>query len=69
MCTPADDNILLAGTTVGSINLYDLQDFGTNPYMQEDLDYENLLKTVNPNSTNDGESNFQEKLKVIKYRY
>jgi hypothetical protein len=24
MCTPADDNILIVGTIVGSINLYDL---------------------------------------------
>lgn len=32
MCTPADDNLLLAGTIVGSINLYDLKDFETSSY-------------------------------------
>jgi len=27
MCTPADDSVLIVGTSVGTINLYDLQDF------------------------------------------
>jgi hypothetical protein len=32
MCTPAEDNILIVGTIVGSINLYDLKDFETSTY-------------------------------------
>jgi len=32
MCTPADDNLLLVGTVVGSINLYDLKDFESTTY-------------------------------------
>lgn len=27
MCTPGDDQILIAGTSVGSLVLFDLQDF------------------------------------------
>jgi hypothetical protein len=27
MCTPADDGILIVGTVIGSINLYDLNEF------------------------------------------
>lgn len=43
MCTPADDSILLAGTIVGSINLYDLKDFDSSNYRLDDLDYNALL--------------------------
>ena len=50
MCTPGDDKLLLAGTVVGTINLYDLKDFESNTYRQDELDYNSLLKIVNPNS-------------------
>lgn len=46
MCTPADDNILIAGTIVGSINLYDLKDFDSYLFRNEDLDYSSLLKVL-----------------------
>lgn len=32
MCTPSDDNLLIVGTIVGSINLYDLKDLETSSY-------------------------------------
>lgn len=69
MCTPADDNLLLVGTVVGSINLYDLKDFESTTYRQDELDYNSLLKIVNPTSQDDGDTNYQEKLKAIKNRY
>jgi len=49
MCTPADDNILIVGTIVGSICLYDLKDFDSDLYSNE-LDYAALLKGLQPNS-------------------
>ena len=60
MCTPADDNLLMVGTSVGSILLFDLQDFESNSYSSiiDELDYEGLLKNVNPASADDGETNF-----------
>lgn len=48
MCTPADDNILIVGTVVGSINLYDLSDLETNSYRENELDYMSLMKIVHP---------------------
>lgn len=49
MCTPADDNILIVGTIVGSINLYDLSDLETNnTYRENELDYTSLMKVVHP---------------------
>lgn len=46
MCTPADDNILIIGTVVGTINLYDLKDFETDQYRLDELDYNSLLKAL-----------------------
>jgi hypothetical protein len=60
MCTPSDDNLLLVGTIVGSINLYDLKDFEMSSYRSDELDYIALLRTLNPNSDGsdlDGETN------------
>lgn len=47
MCTPADDNVLLVGTTVGSICLFDLNDFESGSFRQDELDYIALLKALN----------------------
>lgn len=70
MCTPADDNILIVGTTVGSIDLYDLKEYDTSPFRNDNLDYISLLKFLQPNCfEEEGETNVQEKLKVIKNRY
>jgi hypothetical protein len=77
MCTPADDNILIVGTALGAINLYDLSNFensGLGLYRENELDYNGLLKLVNPNKNEgedemDGETNHNEKLKALKNRY
>ena len=48
MCTPADDTILIVGTTVGSICLFDMSDFecATVPY--DFLNYRALLASKDP---------------------
>ena len=49
MCTPADDNILIVGTTLGTINLYDLSNFdNANAIREDDLDYHGLMKLIHP---------------------
>lgn len=43
VCTPADEQILLAGTSVGSLALYDLSAFETAGITGDFFDYEALL--------------------------
>jgi len=47
MCTPADDQILILGTEVGSICLYDLTDF-ESAIKRDFLDYKLLIAINNP---------------------
>jgi hypothetical protein len=59
MCTPSDDNILIVGTSLGAINLYDLSNFeysGLGLYRENELDYNGLLKLVNPNKNENGDN-------------
>jgi len=50
MCTPADDNILIVGTVLGSINLYDLSDFDNSNFRENELNYNALMKIIHPES-------------------
>ena len=43
MCTPADDTVLIAGTIVGSLNIFDLKNLGNSGYRLDELNYEALL--------------------------
>jgi len=43
LCTPANDQLLIAGTSVGSLVLYDLAAFETAGLKQDFFDYEALL--------------------------
>lgn len=43
MCTPADEQILIVGTDVGSLSLYDLTAFESAGLKQDFFDYEALL--------------------------
>lgn len=43
MCTPADDQILIAGTEVGSLALYDLSAFEVAGLKHDFFDFEALL--------------------------
>lgn len=47
MCTPADDQILIIGTAVGSICLYDLADF-ESAVKRDFLDYKLLIAVSQP---------------------
>lgn len=70
MCTPADDTILLAGTIVGSINLFDLKDYQTSSYRLDELDYAGLLKSVEPTADLDnGDTNLEKKLRDLKTKF
>ena len=70
MCTPADDQILIVGTAVGSLVLYDLQDFESNCVSQNIFDYESLLMQQNPADQEDTEMlNPQKMLKKLKTKY
>lgn len=43
MCTPADEQILIVGTDVGSLSLYDLTAFESAGLKSDFFDYEALL--------------------------
>jgi len=43
MCTPSDEQILLAGTDIGSLILYDLTAFESAGIKEDFFDYESLL--------------------------
>lgn len=43
MCTPADDQILIVGTDVGSLSLFDLTAFEASGLKNDFFDYEALL--------------------------
>ena len=47
MCTPADDQILILGTEVGSICLYDMSDF-ESAIKKDFLDYKLMIAINNP---------------------
>lgn len=39
MCTPADDTILITGTIVGSLNIFDLKNLNKSNYRLDELNY------------------------------
>lgn len=43
MCTPADDQLLIIGTNVGSLCLFDMADFESSQLKSDFLDYEFYL--------------------------
>ena len=45
LCTPANDQLLIAGTSVGSLVLYDLAAFETAGLKQDFFDYSHLEKS------------------------
>ena len=48
MCTPGDDGILICGTILGSLNLYDLNEFDSSMQRTDALDYDALLAAFHP---------------------
>jgi hypothetical protein len=43
MCTPGDDSLLIIGTVLGSINLFDLNEFDNSQQRADEMDYDALL--------------------------
>lgn len=43
MCTPGDDGILIVGTCLGSLYLYDLNEYESSSQRIDELDYDALL--------------------------
>jgi len=68
MCTPGDDRVLLCGTNIGSILLFDLQDVETSSSTmpREDMDYSALLSGE---ELQEGETNQEERLRLVKQKY
>lgn len=54
ICTPSDDQIIIIGTSVGSICLYDLTDFESS-VKRDFLDYRLLLASDNPQLVESGD--------------
>jgi hypothetical protein len=62
MCTPGDDGILIVGTILGSIYLYDLNEYESSSQRIEELDYEALVKAFYPDVTPENEDQFNERM-------
>lgn len=54
MCTPSDDQLIIIGTSVGSICLYDLTDFQSS-VKRDFLDYQLLIAAENPALVEEGD--------------
>ena len=48
MCTPASSDILIVSTVLGSLFLYDLKDFESNPNISLNFNYIALIEKLNP---------------------
>ncbi len=66
MCTPGDDNLLIIGTSLGSLNLYDLNEFDSSQLRSDELDYDALVKSFHPDLHEDA---YSERLQLYRTRY
>lgn len=66
MCTPGDDSLLIVGTVLGSIYLYDLNEFDQSQ-RSDGLDYHSLMADVAALGPESEE--YQDKLQQLKSRY
>lgn len=62
MCTPGDDGILIVGTILGSIYLYDLNEYESSSQRIEELDYEALVKAFYPEVTPENEDQYNDRM-------
>ena len=70
ICTPADDQILIAGTNVGSLVLYDLTAFESSAIGGDFFDYDLLLfKKMQEGMGEDDDVNHEKALKQYKAKY
>lgn len=69
MCTPADEQILIAGTDVGSLALFDLTAFESAGLKRDFFDYEALLQAQYDPAADQGDVNPAKFLKKLKGKY
>lgn len=70
MCTPGDDGIVILGTALGSLNLYDLNEFDSAQVRQEELDYDALVKAFHPDiAPETSEEAYNDRLQLLRTRY
>lgn len=71
MCTSGDEGILIVGTVLGSINLYDLNEFDSASSRLEELDYEALFNAFYPELAQRGTESeeYYEKMQQVRSRY
>ena len=70
MCTPGDDGILIVGTILGSLCLYDLNEFDQSQQWSDQLNYESLLLAFQPELAQQNDSDeFQDKLQQMRSRF
>lgn len=69
MCTPADDQMLIVGTDVGSLSLYDLTAFEAAGLKQDFFDYEALLMSQNNPENDQDDIDLTKSLKKIRAKY
>ena len=46
ICTPGDDTLLIVGTNVGSIALFDIKEYESSNYRLDEVDYSALTNKV-----------------------
>ena len=67
MCTPGDDNVVICGTSVGSLVIFDMKDYESSNYRQDELNYDALLRKLHPDiDSEQGETNQSNLLKTLK---
>jgi len=70
MCTPGDDSLFIVGTALGSIYLYELNEFDSSQPRAEELDYEGLMRSFYPSESANAESDqYFDKLQQLRSRY
>lgn len=70
MCTPGDDGLFIVGTSLGSIYLYELNEFDSSQPRAEELDYEGLMRSFYPTESLNIESDqYFDKLQQLRSRY
>lgn len=65
MCTPADDTILIVGTSVGSICLFDMSDFECATVPFDFLNYRALLAFKTPGALEESPENVHNSIKEL----
>jgi len=65
MCTPGDDNLLIVGSTVGSLYLFDLAELEVSSISGENLNFNALLQKTSPHVFEQGETNIQNALRDL----